>query len=160
MPIDNLGKIHLNNNDSNTINQKLDELLNLILPYTTHLTPAERRKYGKVNEKNKLLINKTNDYHQSMPSLQSPEVDWVEFEKDYTDRRLAETMLQKIQSIERQVQDFKILRDYDNYTDSRRDYQFCKYKNSFANQVGYGNKIDEMKVFFPKTGKKKVVNKQ
>lgn len=155
MPIDNLAKIHFSDGDKQAIHTDLDHLLETLTNLTQNLTAAERRKYGKVGEQNKLLINKVMDFHQTQPGLDSPEVDWAEFERDYQDRVQASMMLAKIRSVEEALMNLKILRDYDNYTDSLRDYQYAKYKNRFADQVGYSTKIDALKVFFPKTGKTK-----
>ena len=155
MPIDNLGKTHFSDAEIQSIHQHLDQLLDTLNNMSVNLTAEERRKYAKVGEQNKLLINKVKDYHEVQSQLQSPEVDWDEFKKDYNDRAQASAMLMKIRSLETQLLNIKILRDFDNYTDSLRDYQYAKYKNRFADQVGYSRKIDELKVFFPKTGKTK-----
>lgn len=155
MPIDNLGKTHFSNTEIHTIHQHLDDLFVSISAMAVNLSTEERRKYAKVGEQNKLLINKIRDYHESQPRLQSPEVDWEEFQKDYNDRTQASAMLLKIKTLEGMLQNIKILRDFDNYSDALRDYQYAKYKNRFANETGYSGKIDELKVFFPKTGKTK-----
>lgn len=155
MPIDNLGKTHFSEAEIQSIHQNLDQLLDTLSSMSVNLTAEERRKYAKVGEQNKLLINKVKDYHEGQSQLQSPEVDWDEFKKDYNDRAQASAMLMKIRALETQLLNIKILRDFDNYTDSLRDYQYAKYKNRFADQIGYSRKIDELKVFFPKTGKTK-----
>lgn len=155
MPIDNLGKNHFTAAEITTLNQSLNQIQTILNRMAINLTAAERRKYATVGEQNKLLVNKVKDYHENQPQLQSPEIDWDEFEKDYTDRTEASAMLAKIRELENQLLGIKILRDFDNYTDSLRDYKYAQYKNSFANQIGYAVKIDELKTFFPKTGKTK-----
>jgi hypothetical protein len=159
MPIDNLAKIHFSEEENLTIHQGLDQILETLTGLTINLTAAERRKYGKVGEQNKLLINKVRAFHQNDARLESPEIDWAEFERDYQDRVHASMMLAKIKSVEQLLLNIKILRDYDNYTDALRDYQYAKYKNRFADQIGYSSKIDALKVFFPKTGKTKKTTK-
>ncbi len=155
MSLDNLGEKHFSETDLQSIHNHLDQLLSALLTYSVNLDATERRRFGKVGEQNKLLINKVKDLHESQPQLQSPEINWEEFKKDYSDRVQAESMLYKVKSLEEQLLSIKILHDYDNYSDALRDYQYAKYMNRFANQIGFSNKIEELKVFFPKTGKTK-----
>ncbi|MCG2612255.1 hypothetical protein LZZ90_12135 [Flavobacterium sp. SM15] len=155
MPIDNLGKSHFTPAEITTLTQNLQQIRAILSRMSVNLTPAERRQYAKVGEQNKLLVNKVRDYHQSQPQLQSPEIDWNEFEKDYADRTVTGALLSQVRELERELLSIKILRDFDNYTDALRDYKYAKYKNSFANQIGYAAKIESLKVFFPKTGKTK-----
>lgn len=155
MLFDNLGKKHFTDSDFEHIHTQLDELLTTLGSYTVFLNADNRRKFAKVREQNKLLINKVKDFHESMPRLQSPDVDWEEFQKDYRNRTQASGMLHKIKSLEEMVYDIKILHDYDNYTAALRDYQYAKYMTRFADDSGYALKIEEMKGFFPKTGKTK-----
>jgi len=155
MPLDNLGKVHFTNPQIQDINESLDTAFQILSDMAINLDSVERRKYAKVGEQNKLLINKVKQFHESQPGLRSPEIDWVEFEKDYHDRTQASQMLAKIRSIETLLMNVKIAGDYDNYTDALKDYKYAKYKNSFANQTGYSGKIEALKGFFPKTGKTK-----
>jgi hypothetical protein len=152
MPIDNLGTVHFSKQQIKDINEALNVLTETLVGMSVNLTAAERQKYGRVKEQNKLLIDKVKNYHDNRPHLQSPEVDWKEFDLDYENRIQASQMLLKIKSIETQLNNIKILGDYDNYTDALRDYQYAKYKNRFANESGYSKKIEDMIVFFPRTG--------
>jgi hypothetical protein len=152
MPIENLGKIHFSKQQIQDINKALTTLTDTFVGMSVNLTAAEHQKYGRVKEKNKLLIDKVKNYHDNQPRLQSPEVDWKEFDLDYENRLQASQMLLKIKAIEHQLINIKILGDYDNYTDALRDYQYAKYKNRFANESGYSKKIEDMIVFFPRTG--------
>lgn len=152
MPIDNLGKIHFSKQQIQDINKALAALTDTLAGMSVNLTAAEHQKYGRVKEKNKLLIDKVKNYHDNQPRLQSPEVDWKEFDLDYENRLQTSQMLLKIKAIENQLINIKILGDYDNYTDALRDYQYAKYKNRFANESGYSKKIEDMVVFFPRTG--------
>jgi methyl coenzyme M reductase subunit C-like uncharacterized protein (methanogenesis marker protein 7) len=152
MPIDNLGKIHFSDQQIQDINQALALLTEALSGMSVNLNTTERRKYGRIKEQNKLLIDKVKNYHESQPRLRSPEVDWNEFDLDYKNRWQASQMLLKIQSIETQLTNIKILGDYDNYTDALRDYQYAKYKNRFANENGYSKKIEDLIGFFPRTG--------
>lgn len=155
MPIENLGKNHFTDEQILVVDDAFTTIMSTVLGMTENLTSIERRNLGKVGEKNKLIINKVKDYHDTQPNLQSPDVDWEEFEKDYADRRIAEGMLSKIRSLENLVMNIKILRDHDNYADALRDYKFAQYKSRFGNQSGYQFKIEDIQPLFPKTGKTK-----
>lgn len=155
MPIENLGKNHFTDEQIQSVDAALNEIMTSVLGMTENLTSIERRNLGKVGEKNKLLINKIKDYHDTQPNLQSPDVDWEEFEKDYKDRATASGMLAKIRSLEILLMNIKILRDHDNYADALRDYKFAQYKSRFGNQAGYQFKIEDIKPLFSKTGKTK-----
>lgn len=158
MPIDNLCKVHFSAQQVEDINQMLSALTATLEGMSVNLTAAEHRKYGRIKEQNKLLVDKVKNYHEIQPHLRSPEVDWEEFELDYNNRSQVSQMLSKIKSIENQLINIKILGDYDNYTDALRDYQYAKYKNRFASEHGYERKIEDLVVFFPRTGitKKKI----
>lgn len=158
MPIDNLGKAHFSNKQIQDINQALAVITAALENMSVNLSPADHQKYGRVKEKNKLLIDKAKNYHDNEPQLSSPEVDWDEFNRDYNNRFQVSQMLSKIKSIENQLINIKILGDYDNYSDALRDYQYAKYKNRFASEYGYERKIEDMIGFFPRTGitKKKI----
>lgn len=153
MPIDNLGRVHFDDGQIQDINKSLNAVIQTLSEMAVNLNPTERRKYGKVGEQNKLLINKVRDYHKTQPGLRSPEIDWDEYEKDYHNRAEASQMLSKIKTIETLLMNIKIVSDYDNYTDALRDYQYSKYKNRFGDQSGFSHKVDALKIFFPKTGK-------
>ena len=155
MPIDNLGKNHFTTQQKQDITSALAQIKSAMSALMVNLTPHERSKYGKVGEQGKLLINSVNDFHQNQPQLQSPDVDWAEFEKDYQDRQFASGILSQLQTIETEMLSIKILRDYDNRNDALLDYKYAQYKNRFANQIGYSTKVEKLKQFFPKTGKTK-----
>ncbi len=159
MPIHNLGKIHFTHEQINSIHDSLNAVWDTITAMAVNLSPEERNRLGKVADKKGLLIDKVKDYKESSPRLLSPEVDWEEFDKDYNDRYQIRSILSKMQTVERVLHDIKILRDFDNYTDSLLDYKYAQYKNRFADEAGYENKIEEIKQFFPKTGKKKAPKK-
>lgn len=155
MPIENLGKNHFSDAEKTQLNDAVNTILSLIGSKTYNLSPKERSKYGKVGENKKLLINKTKQFHENQPDLQSPDVNWEEFEADYKTRYFAEQTILQLQSATQMMLNIKILHDYDNYQDTLRDYRFATYKNKFGNHVGYSSKIAALKVFFPKTGKTK-----
>lgn len=155
MPIDNLGKNHFTAAEKQQLDAAIASILSIVAPKTYNLSSKERTKYGKVGEQKKLLINKVKEMHDSQPSLASPDVDWSEFDADYTTRAYSEMKHLQLQSAAQMLLNIRILHDRDNFNDALRDYQHAGYKNRFGNQHGYSSKVEELKVFFPKTGKTK-----
>lgn len=116
------------------------------------LTPEERKKYGAINEQNKLLVNKVRDYRANAPQLSSPEVDWAEFQSDHDMRAFYEGLATRLQSLASQIEAGKILHDNDNYRDALDDYAFAQYKAG-AGAPGAAEKAADLKQFFPRTSK-------
>ena len=155
MPIENIGKNHFTDAEKQQLNDAVNTILEIVGPKTYNLSPKERSKYGKVGEKKKLLLNKVKQFHDSEPNLSSPDINWTEFNADYETRSYSEMKYAELKSALQMLLNIKILHDYDNHVDALRDYQHAVYKNRFGNQPGYSLKIDELKQFFPKTGKMK-----
>lgn len=117
------------------------------------LTEEERKRYGSINEQNKLMVNKVKKYHDNVPELSSPDVDWDEFNNDYNTRGFLETIMQRFNSLGYRSQSTKILHDYDNHQDALDDYGFSQYKKG-AGAPGAAEKVAELSQFFNRTGTK------
>lgn len=125
-----------------------NELSGLIV----NLTGDDRSRYGRVNEQNKLLINKVRDYAQISPSLRSPDVDWVEFERDYQSRNSIEDLILRLQNLVTGLKNNKTLHDFDNYQAALDDYSYTCYKAK-TSVPGFEDKRKELKQFFPRNRK-------
>ena len=155
MPINNLNNSHLTEAQITQINDSLTDLEAALAMLTVTLTAEERQTYGSVNEQNKLLVNKVRDFHRDTPSLAVPEVDWVEFEKDYNSRLLMESILNRLGALQERVKNTKILHDYDNYQTALEDYAYTSYRAG-SSTPGYETKRTELKQFFARSGKSAV----
>jgi len=155
MPIENLARNHFSEAEKQQLDEAVQTILSIISPHTYNLNAKERSQYGKVGEQKKLLINKVRHFQQSQPNLASPDVNWEEFEADYQTRTYAENKLNQLKSALLMMLSIKILHDHDNYKDALQDYRYAAYRSKFNNQVGHLTKMDSLKGFFPKTGKKK-----
>ncbi len=153
MPINNLNNAHLTEAQMNDIKTALTTLENALAPLTVTLTPEERKNYGSVNEQNKLLINKVWDYHQNSPNLSQPDLDWAEFENDLKSRQFIENITYRVAAIVERLKNSKILHDYDNYQAALDDYAYTSYKTG-SSAPGYETKMNELKQFFPRSGKR------
>lgn len=152
MGINNLNNRHLTDEQVKTMNDALTSLEKAVEGVNINLTPEDRNRYGRVNEQNKLFINKVNDMAITQPNLRSIDVDWEEFAKDYKSRNLYESAINRLESLVIKMKNSKILHDYDNYQDALNDYAYTSYKAG-SKIVGYEDKLKELKQFFAKNRK-------
>ncbi len=139
---------HLTQGELDAINTKMDELWALLNPKVVNLTEQENDRYGSINEKNKGIVNKANDYNNNQPSLNSPEVDWVEYKKDYFDRSALEGIQLRLLGYARACEETKRAHDYDNYQNALTDKEYAEYKAKTGGGVLYETKAAEYKQFF------------
>jgi len=154
MPFFNLNERHYTAVQKAAILEALVSLETALNPMLGTLTPEEKSTYGSVNEKNKLIINKVQDFRKSQASLSSPDVDWDEFERDYESRSFIQGILMRLSTVTGSLESSKTLHDWDNLKAALTDYNYSKYKNSTATP-GYEIKVAEIKQFFagrPKGG--------
>lgn len=134
------------------VNKAIGDLETAVAGKTGTLTEDERKRYGSVNEQNKLVVNKARDYQQSEPNLSSPGVDWDEFESDYQARTFIENCINRLTAILHDLESTKIMHDYDNFQDALKDYGYAQYQHG-AGEDGYSAKVEEFKQFFTKSNK-------
>ncbi|GIM58485.1 hypothetical protein [Capnocytophaga canimorsus] len=79
MGISNLNNVHLTDEQITAINEALTQLEGALEVLKVNLTSEDRNRYGRVNEQNKLFINKVNEFALSQPQLRSIDVNWDEF---------------------------------------------------------------------------------
>ena len=154
MPLINLRNVHLTPAELGTIKQAMADLETTLQGVDVQLTPEDRIRYGSINEQNKLLVNKVQDFHANSPELSVPEVDWDEFELDYNSRGNYESLIARLESLALNMRNAKILHDYDNYQSALADYSYTAYKAG-GGTPGYETKMNELKQFFAKTPKAK-----
>ena len=153
MPINNLNNAHLTEAQMNEIKTALTTLETALSSLTLTLTAEERKNYGSVNEQNKLLINKVWDYRQNSAHLSQPDLDWAEFENDVMSRQFLENISHRVAALDERLKNSKILHDYDSYQAALDDYAYTSYKAG-SNAAGYETKMNELKQFFPRSGKR------
>ncbi|TDX83111.1 hypothetical protein [Epilithonimonas xixisoli] len=151
MPITNLNNTHLSVAQITAAKDSVAELENALQPINVTLTPEDRKKYGSINEQNKLFVNKVSDFHQNQSQLDTAQVDWSEFEKDHTSRLGMENIISRLESLIIKLKNAKILHDYDNYQAALTDYAYTCYMAGTGAADGFENKMNELKQFFSKT---------
>lgn len=147
--MNNLSAFHLSDEQKKNINEALVALEEAMKPIKVNLTPEERHRYGRVNEINKLFINKVNDYANTQPHLKTADVDWEEFARDFNSRSFLEQLISRLDSLSTRANNSKTLHDYDNYQDALSDYAFTAFRAK-SNIVGFEEKNKELKQFFAK----------
>lgn len=153
MPLTNLNNVHLTAAQIIVANNSLTALENALLQVDKNLTPDDRKKYGSINEQNKLFVNKVNDFHESQPELDTAQVEWTEFAKDHSSRLAMENFINRLESIIVKLKSAKILHDYDNYQAALIDYGYTSYMAGTGAE-GFETKMNELKQFFAKTSPK------
>jgi hypothetical protein len=151
MPFENLNSAHYTAAEKTAVATALTALENALTAKFKNLSPEERKKFGSINEQNKLIVNKALDYRTNQPGLSSPDVDWVEFQSDYDSRTFIQATMVRLQSLLDGLDNNKILHDFDNYQAALTDYGFSQYKAG-TKTPGYETKVNEMAQFFNRTG--------
>lgn len=152
MPFQNIAKLHMTPADQALGQSLMQQLINLYAPYMYNLSEEENKKYGRISEKRKLAVDKVMDYHRSQPALQSPDVDWPEFELDHSTRKHYEMMAIMAHSFGNTLTESRRLHDHDNFKNAMVDYHYAQYKDSTEAGLGYDTKVAELKQFFGKRG--------
>jgi len=152
MPITNLDNFHLSAEQLTAAQEALTQLETALAVMDVNLTPGDRRRYGSINEQNKLFVNKVNDYRNSQPSLSASEVDWSEFAADYASRQIYESLLARLNSLSQKLDNAKLLHDYDNYQAALTDYAYTSYKAG-SSAPGFETKYNDLKQFFTRSSK-------
>lgn len=147
--MNNLNNTHLTEEQIATVNEAISNLENALKTLNTSLSPEERSKYGRVNEQNKLFVNKVNDFAKSQPELRSPDVDWEEFERDFNSRKFYENSINRLDNLLLVLKNHKILADYDNHQDALTDYAYTSYKVG-SRAANFEDKHRDLKQFFTK----------
>lgn len=151
MPFENLNSNHFTAAEKTATLAAIETIESTLSPKYKNLSPEERKKYGSINEQNKLIVNKVLDYYNNAPALSSPDVDWVEFQADYDSRDFIQKSILRLQNILDSLDNNKILHDFDNYQASLTDYGYSQYKAG-TKVAGFENKVSQIGQFFSRTG--------
>lgn len=155
MPFINLNSKHYTAEEKMAVLNALTAMEAVLNPKLSALTPQERTKYGSINEQNKLVVLKVNDFYDTQSNLASPDVDWEEFKRDFDSRWFLQGLLMRLDNLYVGLDSSKILHDWDNYQAALTDYDFTKYKVA-SGAGGFEAKAAELRQFFkggsPTTG--------
>ena len=137
-----------------TIRTSINAVKAILAPKFVNLEPEDRVKYGSINEKNKLIINKVQDFRNNQPALSNPDVNWVNFAKNAGTRKNYMLLIDMLNELNELSNDPRTLVDYVLYGDARKDYKYTKYKaeDDGGGTAGYEDKYNAMKEFFSSDG--------
>ncbi len=147
MAASNMNNTHLTTAQATAITNAINALEATMAPLTVNLTPRERKEYGRINEQNKLIVDKAQSFYTSSPQLARPDINWPEFLNDYNSRELMEKFINRIDGLKDRFVDAKTLHDFDNYNAAVEDYGYASFMAA-SNTPGYKAKFAEMKQFF------------
>lgn len=154
MPFQDLNNNHMTPADVTQAFTLIGQIEALIQPYLRNLSPEENVTIGKISEKNKLFVNKVNDLHQTQSALQSPDVDWAEFDADFQSRYYYEAFAMRLEALMKAITETRRLHDYDNYQNALLDYRYAQYKDTTSPGLGYDSKVEQLGQFFEGGGPK------
>ena len=157
MSVNNLNNNHLTEAEINAILNALNDLERAMEPLNINLTPEDRNKYGRVDEQNKLFINKVHDFATQQTNLRTMDVDWDEFEKDFKSRAVLENIISRLNNLSIRANNSKIFHDFDNYQDALADYAYTQFRAN-SKTVGFEDKYNELRQFFAKSKRKQDKN--
>jgi hypothetical protein len=150
MPFENLNNVHYSATEKAAVDTAFATIEATLTPKYRNVSAEERQKYGSVNETNKLIVGKVHDFRKTSPALCSPDVDWVEFQADYDSREFIENTITRLEAMVINLNNNKILHDFDNYSNSLTDYGFSQYKLG-TKAPGFAKKVAEIGQFFSRT---------
>ncbi|PZF73537.1 hypothetical protein [Taibaiella soli] len=151
MPINDLNQQLVNETTLTTVRATLQQVIADMqsAAQNSNLTPDERKRYGSINEQNKLLVNKVNDYATDHPSFRSPDVNWDDYQKHLSLRNHLAAIEKALEQIDEMCSDIRITYDYSLYQNALVDYDYTKYRaGSTASGAGFHSKYEDIKQLF------------
>lgn len=148
MSLNNLASVSFTTAELNQLDDAITQINTVLKDKTINLTPEQRQQYSRINEQNKLFVNKAKLIMEQNPTLVPSFIDKEEYDKDFAAREALEQRLLQLKGLTEQMSDTKILLDYDNYHDSITFYRNIKYLAG-ENVPGTTALHKEMAQFFP-----------
>jgi hypothetical protein len=146
---------HFNTTDETNFFNAVAAINAILSGRMRNLSEDENRAYGFIKEKNKLTVNKVNEYRDTQPALSTPDADWVEFKADRFDRQFLEAGALALIGVAKAMLETKRLHDYDNWQVALADKNYTDYKaKSSAAGSGFDTKAKDLARFFKKPRKK------
>jgi len=152
MPFQDLASQHPTDAERAQVDNLLAQLEAILQPYMRNLSPEENKRLGRINKTNRLAVDKVHEFHLNMPALQSPDVDWQEFDRDYATRQFYDTRASRLASLAKAMTETRRLHDHDNFANALIDYGYAQYKEKTEVGVGYDTKVAQIGQFFAKRG--------
>ncbi len=152
MALENLISLTFEDHELKKLGQGIQLIREVLTGKTINLTPEQRLQYGRVSNKNKLIIDKSKNYMEQYPDWIPKFLDKAEFDRDYTARNQVEIHAQLLENLAQQLIDTKTLLDHDNYTNALSFYRKVRFL-ARENEPGAKTVYQDMKVLFDKVNK-------
>ncbi len=157
MAIDNLISIVLTDEEVEIIEKAIDAIDNVLKDKAVNLTPEERKQFGSIADKNKVLVDKCKYYMEANPETLPKVIDKDEFDRDYKAREQMEKPYKRLARIMEKLQDTKTLLDHDNFHAAIAYYRYIKFLAS-QNEAGTSTIHNDLKKQYHRINKNKNIN--
>ncbi len=127
MAVDNLISVSLTQEEQTAINEAIASINTILKGKVVNLTPDERRQYGSIADRNRVLVDKCKWYMEENPETIPNVIDMDEFQADYTARLAFEKPLKNLARVVEKLQDTKTLLDHDNYNVAIAYYRYIRF---------------------------------
>ncbi|MDO5105871.1 hypothetical protein [Capnocytophaga sp.] len=127
MALDNVISVEFSSEELKKISDALTAIEEVMKGKSVNLTPDERQQYGRIADRNKLLVDKCKTYMELNPQVMPPTLDKAEFDKDYLARTQIDPVMKRISVLQTVFSDMKTLLDFDNFNAAVSYYRYIKY---------------------------------
>ncbi len=147
MALDNLISVTFTDNEVRIIENAIKSINRVLENKVINLTPDERRQYGSIADRNRVLVDKCKDYMEQNPETVPNVIDKAEFDRDYKTRQQMQKPLMQLARITEKLKDTKTLLDHDNYQASVAYYRYIKYLAN-ENEAGTSSIYNDLKTHY------------
>ncbi len=127
MALDNLISVSFTSEELTKISAAIEQINTVLKDKAINLTPEDRRQYGSIADRNKLLVDKAKFYMEKAPTTVPKTIDKAEFDRDYAARGQVEGPLRELTMVAEKLRDTKTLLDYDNLQVAQAYYRYVKF---------------------------------
>lgn len=152
MALDNFISVSFTDEEVKKINSAVAQINEVLTGKAVNLSPDERRQFGSIADRNKILVDKVKRYMDEYPETLPRTLDKAEFDADYKARTQLEAPLSALARIMEKMQDTKILLDHDNYNAAVSYYRYIKYLAS-ENEPGTTTIFQDLRKQYQGTGR-------
>jgi len=146
--LDNHVSIEFTPQEESDLDDALTTIEKVLAPKVINLTPDERQRYARVDNKTENWITKTQGYMEQKPELVPFYVDKAEFDKDLDARKSIKPRLNRVASMLESMEDTNMLISTDVYTAAVAFYRNVKNAAS-QNVPGITSIYEDLKEQFP-----------
>lgn len=130
MALDNIISVEFTDEELKKINDGLAMIEEVMRTKSVNLSPDERQQYGRIANRNQLLVDKCKSYMEMNPATMPPTLNKTEFDKDYNARNQIATPLKRLDILQTMFTDLKTLLDFDNFNAAVSYYRYIKFLSS------------------------------